>query len=180
VLCASVLVKSGLENRDYARRGSAALFTLLHGNHSLYIIYLRYVCFCHWTDKLYTPSVMGTKVSPAVSYIDCYITIGKFLNSLSNILLVFIPGRKFVRSYTGFSSIWLPVHVVMYPDLQSRWTSPPQNFLLLLILVRAHGSAVVNALCFKPEGRGFDTRWGEFLNLPNPSCRTSPWGLLSL
>jgi hypothetical protein len=25
VLCASVLVKSGLENRDYGRRGSAAL-----------------------------------------------------------------------------------------------------------------------------------------------------------
>jgi hypothetical protein len=25
-----------------------------------------------------------------------------------------------------------------------------------------------------------DTRWGEFLNLPNPSGRTKPWGLLSL
>jgi hypothetical protein len=39
---------------------------------------------------------------------------------------------------------------------------------------------VVKALCYKPEGRGFDTRWGEFLNLPNPSGRTRPWGLLSL
>jgi hypothetical protein len=29
-------------------------------------------------------------------------------------------------------------------------------------------------------GRGFDTLWGEFLNLPNPSGRTRPWGLLSL
>jgi hypothetical protein len=38
---------------------------------------------------------------------------------------------------------------------------------------------VVKALCYKPEGRGFDTR-GEFLNLPNPSDRTRPWGLLSL
>jgi hypothetical protein len=28
VLCASVLVKSGLENRDYGRRGSAALLAL--------------------------------------------------------------------------------------------------------------------------------------------------------
>jgi hypothetical protein len=36
------------------------------------------------------------------------------------------------------------------------------------------------ALCYKPEGRGFDSRWGEFLNLPNLSCRTRPWGLLSL
>jgi hypothetical protein len=30
------------------------------------------------------------------------------------------------------------------------------------------------------EGRGFDTRWGEFLNLPNPSGRTRHWGLLNL
>jgi hypothetical protein len=28
---------------------------------------------------------------------------------------------------------------------------------------------MVKALCYKPEGRGFDTRWGKFLNLPNPS-----------
>jgi hypothetical protein len=34
--------------------------------------------------------------------------------------------------------------------------------------------------CYKPEGRGFDIRWGEFLNVPNPSGRTRPWGLLSL
>jgi hypothetical protein len=42
------------------------------------------------------------------------------------------------------------------------------------------GSVVVKALCYEPEGRGFDTRWGEFLNLPNQSGRTRPWGLLSL
>jgi hypothetical protein len=42
------------------------------------------------------------------------------------------------------------------------------------------GSVVVQALCYKPEGRGFDTRWGEFLNLANLSCSTRPWGLLSL
>jgi hypothetical protein len=38
----------------------------------------------------------------------------------------------------------------------------------------------VKALCYKPEGRGFDSRWGEFLNLSNPSGRTRLWGLLSL
>jgi hypothetical protein len=38
-------------------------------------------------------------------------------------------------------------------------------------------SVVVKALYYKPEGRGFDTRWGEILNLPNPSGRTKPWGL---
>jgi hypothetical protein len=36
------------------------------------------------------------------------------------------------------------------------------------------------ALCYKPEGSGFDTRWGEFLNLPNPSGHTRPWDLLNL
>jgi hypothetical protein len=33
----------------------------------------------------------------------------------------------------------------------------------------AHGSVVVKALSYKLEGRGIDTRSGEFLNLPNPS-----------
>jgi hypothetical protein len=42
------------------------------------------------------------------------------------------------------------------------------------------GSVVVKALCYKPEGRGFDSQWGEFLNLLNLSGRTMPWGLLSL
>jgi hypothetical protein len=44
----------------------------------------------------------------------------------------------------------------------------------------ARGSVVVKAQRYKPEGRGFDTRSGEFLNLPNSSGRTRPWGLLSL
>jgi hypothetical protein len=41
-------------------------------------------------------------------------------------------------------------------------------------------SVVVKALCYKPEGRSLDTRWGDFLNLPNLSGRTRPWGLISL
>jgi hypothetical protein len=44
----------------------------------------------------------------------------------------------------------------------------------------ARCSVVVKALCYKPEGRGFDFRLGEFLNLPNPSGSTRPWGLLIL
>jgi hypothetical protein len=46
----------------------------------------------------------------------------------------------------------------------------------------ARGSVVLNALCYKPEGRGFETLRGEliFFNLPNPSSRTRPCGLLSL
>jgi hypothetical protein len=29
------------------------------------------------------------------------------------------------------------------------------------MMVGAHCSQVFKALCYKPEGRGFDTRWGE-------------------
>jgi hypothetical protein len=36
-------------------------------------------------------------------------------------------------------------------------------------------SLVVKALGYKPEGRGFETQWGEILNLPNPFGRTRPW-----
>jgi hypothetical protein len=39
---------------------------------------------------------------------------------------------------------------------------------------------VVNALCYKLEGRGFENRLSEFFfNIPNPSGRTRPWGSLS-
>jgi hypothetical protein len=42
------------------------------------------------------------------------------------------------------------------------------------------GSVVVKVLCYKLEGHRFDTQWGDFLNSPNPSVRSRPWGLLSL
>jgi hypothetical protein len=48
------------------------------------------------------------------------------------------------------------------------------------IFIGARGSVVAKALCYKPEGRWFDTRRGEFLNILNPSGRTRPCGLLSL
>jgi hypothetical protein len=40
----------------------------------------------------------------------------------------------------------------------------------------ARSSVVGKAVCYKPEGHGFDFRWGEFLKLPTPSSRTRPWG----
>jgi hypothetical protein len=43
----------------------------------------------------------------------------------------------------------------------------------------ARGSVVVKALCYKPEGRGFDTPCGDFY-LPNPYGRTRSWDLLDL
>jgi hypothetical protein len=61
----------------------------------------------------------------------------------------------------------------------------PSHIIFHLIILPAclRGSVVVKALCYKPEGHKFETRWGErffYFNLPNPSCRTRPWGLLSL
>jgi hypothetical protein len=46
--------------------------------------------------------------------------------------------------------------------------------------IPSRGSVVVTALCYKPEDRGFETRWGEWIsfNLPNPSGWTRLWGLL--
>jgi hypothetical protein len=44
----------------------------------------------------------------------------------------------------------------------------------------ARAGVVVKAVCYKPEGRGFDTEWGEFLNLSNTSGRIGPLGSLSL
>jgi hypothetical protein len=48
--------------------------------------------------------------------------------------------------------------------------------------MEAYRSVIVKELRYKPEGRGFETLWGEliFFSLPNPSDRTLPWGLLSL
>jgi hypothetical protein len=42
----------------------------------------------------------------------------------------------------------------------------------------ARGSLV--PLGYKPERRGFESRCGEILNLPNPSGRNRHWGLLTL
>jgi hypothetical protein len=53
------------------------------------------------------------------------------------------------------------------------------RFTEVLRKIVAHSSVVFKALCYKPESRGFETRWSEFLNLPNPSGRIRPWGLLS-
>jgi hypothetical protein len=35
---------------------------------------------------------------------------------------------------------------------------------------------MTGALCYKPEGRGFESRWSGFFNWPNPSSRTLALG----
>jgi hypothetical protein len=37
--------------------------------------------------------------------------------------------------------------------------------LTYVFLGGALGSVVIKALCYKPEGRGFDTRWGDFFKI---------------
>jgi hypothetical protein len=54
------------------------------------------------------------------------------------------------------------------------------NFSLHLLMNEARGSLVAKELGYKQECRGFDTRGGKILNLPNSSGRTRPWGLFSL
>jgi hypothetical protein len=36
-------------------------------------------------------------------------------------------------------------------------------YLYMFLILRARGSVVVEALCYKPEDSGFETRWGEWL-----------------
>jgi hypothetical protein len=58
-----------------------------------------------------------------------------------------------------------------------------ENFMPILVICGAHGSVSVAALCCKPDGRGFETNELNdffFFNLPTPSIRTTPRGLLSL
>jgi hypothetical protein len=68
-------------------------------------------------------------------------------------------------------------------QLDRRCMSTLLSVLALIITwTEARGSVVVEALCYKPESHGFENQWGEwtFFNLPNPSGRTRPSGLVSL
>jgi hypothetical protein len=56
---------------------------------------------------------------------------------------------------------------------------PRDSWAYFIVSIGARDSVVVKALCYKPEGRRFDTRWGEFLNLSNLSGRSRPGGLVS-
>jgi hypothetical protein len=52
--------------------------------------------------------------------------------------------------------------------------------IYIYIYIYIYFSLVVKALDYKPEGRGFETRWGEILKVPNPSSPTRPRRLFSL
>jgi hypothetical protein len=77
----------------------------------------------------------------------------------------------------------VPVACMIFHFLKNKYQSSnkslPVNANLgrfITELVSTRSSVVVKALCYKPKGRGFDTRGGDFfLNLPNPSGRARPW-----
>jgi hypothetical protein len=63
----------------------------------------------------------------------------------------------------------------VFPTNINKYT-PPRCVLV------ARGSVVAKALRYKPEGRGFEIRWGEwmFFNLPNPSVGSWALGFIQL
>jgi hypothetical protein len=72
----------------------------------------------------------------------------KWISKAINILLVCFSG--FCDCYQ--QACWLHAHI---SHIQFRsWH---------FCYGRAHGSGVVKALRYKPEGRGFETQWGEWL-----------------
>jgi hypothetical protein len=73
-------------------------------------------------------------------------------------------------------------YTCFFIDRPPLWSSGQSSWLQIRRSGSIPGttSVVVKALCYKPEGCKCNSRWGEFLNLPNPSSRTRPWGLLSL
>jgi hypothetical protein len=91
----------------------------------------------------------------------------------------FVPVR-FPHRQTLYSPPSFPCVLRTLPIYFFIWWRILCNVSNVYLFVKRNGSVVVKTLCYKPECRGFDTRWGDFLHLPNPSGSTRPWDLLSL
>jgi hypothetical protein len=59
---------------------------------------------------------------------------------------------------TSLISILILYYVPIF--LTETWNSMVKSWT-----IGARGSVVVKALCYKPEGGGFDTRWGDFFKV---------------
>jgi hypothetical protein len=91
------------------------------------------------------------------------------------------------RSATGNTSSQFCTLTKLHPPQEPRYAiscvgNLTKTNVPWTIVWWVRGSVVVKALCDKSECRRFGTRWGEWIlfNLPNPSGRSRPWGLLSL
>jgi hypothetical protein len=109
------------------------------------------------------------------------VTCGRLHVILANVIKYYCVADRWERFCCSLYTAVPVLHISKRLCALTR-DRPTAVFLSLLMdLMGACGSIVVKALCYKPEGRGLDTRWGDFfLNLPTPSGRTRPWGLLSL
>jgi hypothetical protein len=84
--------------------------------------------------------------------------------------------------YTSYGMFLVPYMLLsrltyrgLAPAVRSAVPPPSSILSYYAIIVGARGSLVVKVLHYKSEGRGFETRWSERLNLPNPSGRTRLW-----
>jgi hypothetical protein len=138
-----------------------------------------------WTRYFWqgNPSMWGRSIC-----VDSTWLIAKVTGSLDAVMAWFHLGDRGGKALACFTAISYSssqadgsrnrgvVTVVLFsPTWRTKYNIP-----IVYKFIGARGSVVVKALCYKSESRGFDSRWAEFLNLPNPSCLTRPWCLLSL
>jgi hypothetical protein len=67
-----------------------------------------------------------------------------------------------LRTYEKFSDT---VQMTIQFSTKLKQTKPDTEHFICIKYNEAHGSIVVKALCYKPEGRGFETRRGEFFSI---------------
>jgi hypothetical protein len=129
---------------------------------------------CHIFVPRQTPSILNIPrlelPSPILSYPIFLAFINPFsripCNTMRNRLHVVSPSVLYVVTNLTVQNVTL--YKLSVTDILC--------IIKFVKIERAGRSALVKTLCYKPEGRGFDSRWGEFLNLPSPSGRTRPWG----
>jgi hypothetical protein len=71
------------------------------------------------------------------------------------------------------------VHSMRFYEQDQDSSSPIKSHKQIALPVQV--AQIVEALCHKPEGRGFEPRWGSltfFFNLPNHSGRTIALGII--
>jgi hypothetical protein len=108
----------------------------------------------------------------------------EFMKSYKLRQLLVIPRTDITRPFCPMHfavKYTFNISVISRPCVTTqRERSSSLSFCLQNNTISSRIMLAVKALCYKPEGRGFDTRLDEILSLPNPSGRTRPWVLLSL